>query len=77
MKRLILIILAFVIISPVFAQVTITQSDFLALVGQAHTRSTYDSDDQGAMATLIAKAGAGQTWDLSGLTFTPTGTAYE
>ena len=63
MKKLILILLS-VLAFPTFAQITITQSDFLSLVGKVKTRLTYRSQDQALVASLIAKSGSSQSWSL-------------
>lgn len=73
MKRLLLFLSISILIQPALAQLTITQSDFLALVGKSKTRSSFLSTDQTAVATLIAKTGVGQNWDLSGINFTSQG----
>lgn len=76
MKKLLLILLS-VLAFPTFAQITITQSDFLALVGKVKTRLTYRSQDQALVASLIAKSGSSQSWSLDDGSFSLEDTTTE
>src|SRR5688500_4532783 len=74
MKRLLPILLLCISALPALAQLTITSSDYLALVGEEKSRMNNTSQDQTAVSTLIGKSGSGQTWDMSNVNFTPAGT---
>lgn len=75
MLRHALLLIAFGITLPASAQITITSDLVDDLIGRSFTQQLFISTEADAAGALADQEGAGQTWDLTGLTFMPEGTS--
>ena len=56
---------------PAFAQITITESDYLATFSQSSTgKTSYSADTAKSLQAMIADSGANQTWNFNSIAFT-------